>query len=241
MKKKIDLKKTQVFAMISIALMVMVSFTAVANTPILNAEEFENGPAIAFEEASDSRADSVSYEIPDYIDLTGYEISEEELANLHAKAEFANELVSLAQEYKGEELPFVDVPVIIDGAEVMTVPMMGNEFTEHGGEYVLEMFMGGSTSGTGSLYCLGLLLSAILGFVLALLAAFMCIMGDALSCSMVSSLFIGAKAALDLWQRDCSGGSSGSSVQATIDTIMNGDIVEISEIRAIVDMTSCAN
>ena len=60
MKKQINIRRTQVFAMISVTLMILTAFTAVAYSPTPSPEKGMNAPAPDFEKASASLAELTS-------------------------------------------------------------------------------------------------------------------------------------------------------------------------------------
>ena len=112
-------KKKILIASLFASIMLLVPFTAVANDP---------GPL----ECNSCSESELEYIVPESIDLTGHSLSKEVLSNLKKKSNFVAGLRLFIEKYVGMELPIFDVPVMQDGKELMTVPVLDPDSVQPG-------------------------------------------------------------------------------------------------------------
>lgn len=206
--KKTNIKKKQVLTILSVAIMILASFTAVASKPVFQSAS-DSLPATADETASE-----LDYEIPDYIDCSS--LSKETLGELQKRSDYIKDLLIVADDYD-VELPFTTagVPLTVNGVEFTTMIFPTNMDT---------------TGGSGNDWTCTNLAIRITIYTLLEIFFFNIVLTGGLEYIPLYLFFKGlAEEAKD--EYDALGCGGGSGVQS----LMSGEILEISEIYKILD------
>jgi hypothetical protein len=196
---KLNIKKTQVLTILSVVIMILVSFTTVTSEPV-----FESASDSDSETADDTNPE-LDYVIPEYIDCSS--LSKETLDEIQKISDYVKDLLVVADDYD-VELPFttVEVPVMVNGLEFTTMifPMnigtTGQNWTCTNLAIRITIY---------KLIAVGALTSGLIGFFLI----FWSLAEDTLA---------------EYYALGCGDGSD-------VQSLLNGEILEISEVYAILD------
>jgi len=226
-------KKKILIASFFAVIMLTVPFTVVGNNHINSIKELESEDDTKLEKES-----KTDYSIPEYIDITGISISREDLENLKEKSEFVAGLNLAVKEYTGEELSVFYIPLIKDGIELLTIPMLDPAYMELSKGSLIPI---GEVSTDNDLQCWLMYIILNIAAVSVFLQGLRCAITDrALICWRAFKSTLLYTLLEEKYEELCfsSYSSSGKNI---IDANLRGETVEVAEVISMAEKLQKSN